>query len=209
MTIAIIGSGRIGSGLARRWRQAGHDIVFAARQPSDAALQALCAELGARAATVPEAVRAATVAVLAMPYGALDEVIGAADWDGRLVIDATNAVQRGPDGTELKHAPGSSASEELARRLPRARVFKSFNAQGAENLADPMYDGVRASNFFCGDDADGRVVMRQLVEDAGFDPVDAGPLRHARLLEPLMLLWMAVAGTSGSREVAFRLLRRS
>ena len=143
-----------------------------------------------------------------MPCGALDEVLAAAAWDGKLVIDCTNAVQRGPEGMELKHVHGSPASEELARRIPGARVFKSFNAQGAENLVEPVYEGVRASNFYCGDDAASRATVRQLVADAGFDPVDAGPLRSARLLEPMMLLWVAVAQASGTREVAFRVLRR-
>ena len=87
-------------------------------------------------------------------------------------------------------------------------MFKSFNAQGAENLENPSYDGVPSTNFFCGDDAEGRKVMKQLVEDVGFDAMDAGPLKNARLLEPLMLLWVASSKALGTRDLAFRVVRR-
>ena len=81
-------------------------------------------------------------------------------------------------------------------------------AQGAENLANPVYPDGRATNFFCGDDAAGRELVRQLVEHVGFDAVDAGPLKNARLLEPMMLLWVACSHTLGTRDLAFRLVRR-
>jgi hypothetical protein len=81
-------------------------------------------------------------------------------------------------------------------------------AQGAENLANPVYDGIRATNWFCGDDPAGKQIVRQLVEDVGFEAVDAGPLSAARLLEPLMLLWVASSRVLGTRDIAFKLLRR-
>lgn len=67
---------------------------------------------------------------------------------------------------------------------------------------------MRATNFFCGNDVPGQGVVKQLVEDVGFDAVDAGPLKNARLLEPMMLLWVACAQSFGTRDIAFRLLRR-
>jgi len=207
--IAIIGSGNIGGGLGRAWAAKGHDVTFGARDPKDGELAAFCSSIGARAASIGDAAREAEVVVLAMPFGALDDVLRAAgDLTGKLVVDCTNPVERGPGGMSLKYGHTTSAAEELQKRIPGARVFKSFNAQGAENLADPVYGGVPASNFFCGDDAEGRRVMKTLVEDVGFDAVDAGPLAKARLLEPLMLLWISASQTLGSRDIAFRLLRR-
>jgi hypothetical protein len=67
---------------------------------------------------------------------------------------------------------------------------------------------VKATNFFCGDDAAGKAVMKQLVEDVGFEAVDAGPLASARMLEPLMLLWVTSSRALGTRDLAFKLLRR-
>ncbi len=209
MKIAIIGSGKIGAGLARAWARHGHTVVFGAREPGDAELVPLCQELGARAAAIGEAARDADVVVLAMPFGAIDGVLAATgDLAGKIVIDCTNGVTRGPDGMALVYGHTTSAAEELQRKVPAARVIKSFNAQGAENLANPSYGGIAASNFYCGDDAEARRVVRGLVEEVGFEAVDAGPLHNARLLEPLMLLWMASSQALGTRDIAFKVLRR-
>lgn len=75
-------------------------------------------------------------------------------------------------------------------------------------LARPVYGDLAASNVFCGDDAEGRQMVRQLVEDAGFDPTDVGLLANARLVEPMMLVWMAASRSLGTRDLAFRVLRR-
>lgn len=206
MNICIIGSGHIGAGLARAWAKKGHAVVIGARSPGDHALTALCAEIGARAAAVADAPRDADVVVLAVPFPALEQVLAViGDLAGKVVIDCTNAVER---GMTLKYGHTTSAAEELQKKLPGARVFKSFNAQGAENLSQPEYPSGTASNFFCGDDPEGRRVVKRLVEDVGFEAVDAGPLRNARLLEPMMLLWVACAQASGTRDIAFKLLRR-
>ncbi|HSD89087.1 MAG TPA: NAD(P)-binding domain-containing protein [Kofleriaceae bacterium] len=206
MKIAIIGSGNIGGGLARAWRKHGHAITFGAHNVGRAELQVLCKEIGASAVPVRDAVAHAEVVVFAMPAKAMDDVVGAAEYAGKIVIDCTNAVA---PGMQLVYGHTTSAAEELAKKLPSARVFKSFNAQGAENLANPVYDGVRATNFFCGDDPEGKRIVRQLVEDVGFEAVDAGGLTAARLIEPLMLLWVSCSRSLGTRDIAFKLLRRS
>jgi hypothetical protein len=191
MKIAIIGNGRIGGGLARAWQQHGHELAIADRD---------------RAST-EQAVRTSDIVVLAVPYAALSDVIAAvppAAWTGKAVVDCTNAVEHG----QLVFGHTTSAAEELAKKLPGAHVMKSFNAQGAENLANPSYGGVAATNFYCGDDADAKRALRTLIEQIGFEPVDAGPLASARLLEPLMLLWIKSAQAVGARDIAFKILRR-
>ena len=207
MHIAIVGSGRIGGGLGRAWRARGHQVTFGVRDPEDADVAALCAETGARATDVAASTDGADVIVLAVPYAAVDAVLGelGARVNGRVVIDCTNALNPGPT---LKFGHTTSSAEELQKKIPEARVFKSFNAQGAENLANPVYGGIRATNFYCGDDAEGKALVHQLVEDAGFDPVDAGPLASARYVEPAMMLWVSCSRTLGTRDIAFRLLRR-
>jgi hypothetical protein len=203
MNIAVLGSGHIGAGLARAWAQKGHTVLIGARDPASPKLAALAP---LEVADLAAAVKPAEVVVLAVPFGALDEVLAASgDLAGKVVIDCTNALER---GMRLVHGHTTSAAEELQRKLPGARVVKSFNAQGAENLARPAYAGVAASNFYCGDDPAARRIVHGLVADAGFDPVDAGPLENARLLEPLMLLWVAAAQALGTRDLAFKLLRR-
>jgi predicted dinucleotide-binding enzyme len=207
MKIAIIGSGHIGGGLGRAWANHGHTIVFGARNPDDPELSALCKEIGASIASVTDAPRDAEVVVMGVPWAALDDVLGAmGDLAGKVVIDCMNAVER--PAVVLHFGRTTSWSEEMQKRLPAARVVKSFNAQGAENLANPVYHGVAASNFFCGDDADAKRIVKTLIEQIGFEAVDAGPLKSARLLEPLMLLWLASAQTVGTRDIAFKLLQR-
>lgn len=207
MKIAIIGSGRIGGGLGKAWARQGHTVMFGARDPAEADLAALCKTSGASATSLEAAVSDAEVVVLAMPYGALDDVLGKIGaCAGKIVIDCTNAV--GP-GFTLMYGHTTSSAEELQKKIPGAHVFKSFNAQGAENLANPVYDGIRASNFYCGDDAHGRTIVAKLVEDVGFEAIDAGPLKNARLLEPMMVLWISSAKSLGTRDIAFKVLKRS
>ena len=205
MNIAIIGSGNIGGGLGKAWRAKDHTVTFAARDPADAELVALCKAIGARAATIADAVAGAEVVVLAMPAKASDDIAKAADYAGKVVIDCTNNLA---PGMQLAYGHTTSAAEELAKKLPGAKLFKSFNTQGAENLADPVYAGVRATNWFCGDDPAGKQIVHRLVEDVGFEAIDAGGLAAARLLEPLMLLWVASSKALGTRDIAFKLLRR-
>jgi 8-hydroxy-5-deazaflavin:NADPH oxidoreductase len=189
MKIAIIGNGRIGGGLARAWEKHGHQLAIADRD----------------AASISGAVSRSDLVVLAVPHAALRDVIAAVpDWRDKIVVDCTNAVERG----QLVYGHTTSAAEELAKQLPGAHVLKSFNAQGAENLANPVYAGVAADNFYCGDDADAKKQLRTLIEQIGFEAIDAGPLASARLLEPLMLLWIRSSQALGTRDVAFKILRR-
>jgi predicted dinucleotide-binding enzyme len=204
MNIAIIGSGNIGAGLARAWRKHGHQVTFGARDPRDAELTALCKEIGATAATIADAVQAAEVIALALPAKAVDD-LAKISFDGKVVIDCTNNVA---PGMQLAFGHTTSWAEQVAAKLQGARVVKSFNAQGAENLANPVYNGIQATNWYCGDDAAAKRIVHTLVEDIGFEALDAGPLSAARLLEPLMLLWIASSRTTGSRDIAFKLLRR-
>lgn len=204
MHIAIIGSGNIGGGLGRAWRRHGHDVTFGARELGDPELTALCREIGARAASVADAIADADVVVLAMPAKAVDDVAKQGEWSNKLVVDCTNNVP----GMQLAFGHDTSWAEQIAAKLAGARVFKSFNTQGAENLANPVYDGVRATNWFCGDDPAGKAVVKQLVEEVGFEAIDAGGITAARLLEPLMLLWIASSRALGTRDIAFKLLRR-
>ncbi len=113
MKIAIVGSGNIGAGACATVRSKhGHAITFAARDPADAELSTLAKGLGAKTATVAEGIRDAEVVVLAMPYGALDQVLEVAgDMAGKIVIDCTNAVERGPQGMSLKFGHTTSSAE--------------------------------------------------------------------------------------------------
>lgn len=202
--VAVLGAGHIGAGLVRAWTKAGHQVTIGARTPGEAALQALAQESGARVTTPADAVAASDVVALAIPAPAVDALLPTLELAGKVLIDCTNHV--GP-GFTLSYGHETSWAEEIAKKVPAASVFKSFNAQGAENLAAPVYASGRAANFFCGDDVPARQVVAQLVADVGFEPVFSGPLVRARVLEPLMLLWVTASRVVGKRAMGFRLLR--
>ena len=206
MKVSIVGTGRIGSGLAQAWRRAGHEVTLGARDPSRSELNSFAESIRARVVEISEAGRNVDVITLAVPHTAVDEVVfNLGPLDGQIVIDCTNAV--GP-GLRLEFDHTTSAAEELQSQIPNAQVFKSFNAQGAENIANATYDGVRATNFYCGNDANARSSVERLINDAGFEPAYIGTLDKARLVESLMLLWVAVAREQGTRSIAFKLLQR-
>lgn len=210
MKIAIIGAGNVGGTLGKAWAAKGHDIIFGVRDPQAAKVQEVVKATGGRtrATTVKDAAAQAEVVLLATPWGATQDAIKAAGpLAGKVVIDATNPLK--PDFSGLALGYTTSAGEEVARWAPGAKVVKAFNSIGAQHMANPRFGGQSASMFICGDDATAKKTVAGLAEALGFDPVDAGPLTQARLLEPLAMLWISLAYAYGHGvDIAFKLLRR-
>ncbi len=96
----------------------------------------------------------------------------------------------------------------MAQWALSARVVKIFNSIGYNIMENPDSGGTPATLVYCGDDAAAKSAARDLAAQLGFDPVDAGPLRQARLLEPFALLWVSLAFSGHGREIAFRLMGR-
>lgn len=209
MKIAIIGTGQVAAALGKGWAARGHMITFASREPSSERVQALLAGAGpnASAARVADAVGRSSIIVLAVPFTAARERLEmAGDMGGKVVIDCTNPIA---PGLRPMFDSTTSGMEQIAAWAPRARVVKAFNTTGAENMADPVYDGRPATMLICGDDELAKGAAAQLAEELGFDVVDAGGLSAARHLENLALLWIHLARVAGlGRDVAFRLMRR-
>lgn len=180
MTIAIIGTGNIGAGLARVFSRAGHDVVLAnANGNTEVATQ-----LGVRAASVSEAVKAADTVILATPYDAARSIANAADFTGKVVIDVSNPVTA--DFSALQLGQTSSAAEEIAHLLPGAKVAKAFNTVFAQHYAgDLTLEGRKIQTFVSADDDTTRRTVVALANSVGFEGVESGPLSNARYLEAL------------------------
>ena len=104
---------------------------------------------------------------------------------------------------------GLSIPEQVAGWASGAQVVKIFNCTGSNNMENPRYAEGAATMFYCGDHASAKAIAAQLAQDLGFEPVDAGPLASARLLEPLAMLWVTLAYKQGmGRDFAFRLAHR-
>jgi predicted dinucleotide-binding enzyme len=157
---------------------------------------------------VGEVVDWGEVVVLATPWGAVSEVLGSrADWAGKILMDCTNPLLPNLSGLEV--GTTDSGGERVAALASGARVVKVFNTTGSGNMANPVYAGTPLTMFYCGDDAEAKAAAARLAADAGFDAVDAGPLRQARLLEPLALLWITLALRQGlGTNIALQLVRR-
>ncbi len=210
MKIGIIGAGNVGSTLGRAWAAKGHEVVFGVRDPRGPKVQDLVKSTGGkgRAASPSEAAAHGEVVLLATPWGATQEALRAAgDLKGKILVDATNPLKPDLSGLALGHT--TSAGEEVARWAKGAKVVKAFNTIGAQHMANPRFGSQSASMLICGDDAGAKKTVAALAEALGFDPVDAGPLAQARLLEPLAMLWISLAYAYGhGPDVAFKLLRR-
>jgi NADPH-dependent F420 reductase len=214
MKIAVIGAGNVGGTLGKRWARAGHEVAFGARDPGDAKVGALVRESGAtaRAASVPEAALQAAVVVLTVPWDSAQEALAAAgDLRGRILIDATNPVPLTPEGLRQGLIIGhtSSGAEEIASWSEGARVVKAFNTTGFPNMADPRYGSQGLTMMLCGDDAEAKKVTGDLARQLGFEPVDVGPLRSARYLEAVAMLWIDMAILQGfGTSFGFQVVRR-
>jgi 8-hydroxy-5-deazaflavin:NADPH oxidoreductase len=207
--IGILGTGGVGAALGVKWAQLGHDVHFGSRSPESAKSQELIARAGqaSKVTSLAEAAAESDVIVVAVPWNAMVETIAlTGPCAGKVVIDCVNPVK--PDLSGLA-TEGMSASEYIAQWMPGARIVKAFNTASTKVMLDPSFGGKPATMFYCGDDAEAKQTARLLVEQIGFEPVDAGPLVHARHLESLAMLYihLAVRGGWGSN-CAFQMVKR-
>lgn len=208
MSIAIIGAGNVGMALGQALTRRGETVVFGVPEPQKYA--AAVAALGERARLTgtAEAIAGADLVILAVPHAATAGIAqSVADWQGRVLVDATNPLAPGLAGLTL--GTTTSGAEVLAQQARGARVVKAFNSTGAENMADAAYAGGLPMMPVCGDDADARQRVMALTTLIGFEAVDMGPLMAARYLEPFAMTWIHLAFRQGmGRRFAFGLLRR-
>ena len=182
MTYAIIGSGSIGRALATRFASKGITVSIANRRGPES-LGGLARVLGenVKPVSVEDALRA-DVVFLAVPFDAVRDAIGGAPaWNGRIIVDATNAIDL-PAFTPRKL--GRPSTEVTAEAAPGARVVKAFNTLHAAVLAkDPAEGGGRRVVFVSGNDSSANGEIATLVERLGFAAVKLGTLEEGGRLQ--------------------------
>ena len=193
MDIAIIGTGFIGTTLGRALAGSGHRVTYGSRHSDDGG--AAGADAGGRVVPIGDALAGADVVILALPGPAVAE-LAVEHCDalaGRLVIDATNQMG----------APVANARASLPSSV---RYARAFNTVGGENMADPVFDGVRADMFFSAPAAD-RETVETVIEGVGLRPVYVGE-DEEELIDALFRLWIALAIRQGrGRRLALHLLQ--
>jgi len=186
-TIGLIGSGRIGSQVARLAVAHGHDVVLSnSRGPES--LRELVQELGpkARAGTVEDAAKSGEIVVLTVPLKAF-RTAPPALLVGKIVID-TNNYYPARDGQIVELDQATATSLELSQRhLPQSKVVKGFNHIGAAELTthgQPRGTVNRRALVIAGDDADAKQTVAALLDQFGFDTVDAGTAKDSWRIQP-------------------------
>jgi predicted dinucleotide-binding enzyme len=212
MRIGILGSGLMGGKLGTIFARAGHEVVFSyARSEQKLKTLARNAKGNATHGTPREAALNADALLLAVHWSRVDDVLRlAGDLSGKVIV--TCSLPMNADDTKLVIAGTSSGAEALAKKVRKAHVVSTFGTVPSEVLFD-VFDAKRRSRrrpslCYCGDDQDAKDVAAILIRDVGFEPVDAGPLRIARYLEPfsLAMAQLAYEGDEGP-EIAYRIER--
>jgi predicted dinucleotide-binding enzyme len=191
-TIAVIGSGDVAKALGPEFASLGHHIVYGSRDPSQAKVIALVTQTGegTTAAKPAEAVVGADIVVLAVPGMVVDAVTRSlGDLSGKIIIDPTNPLVRGEDGL-LAHAVETSNAEIIQALAPDAFVVKAFNTLNWRTMVDPESSGGPVTIPLVGDSDAAKATVGDLVSGMGLEPIDLGPLRHARYVEGMLVLWI-------------------
>jgi predicted dinucleotide-binding enzyme len=182
MRIGILGAGNMADALGAQWARAGHDVLIGARTPAKAA--ALAGRIGARSGSLTEAAGFGDATLVAVRFEGLPDLLGQVGGllRGRTVLDCVNAVV--PPGARLATGDGPPVARLIAERTG-ANVVKAFNLchDSVWRRRPPHFGGRPLAVPICGDDVTALATARSLVRDLGCEPVDAGGLDRAGLLE--------------------------
>ena len=205
MRIGILGSGLMGGKLGTLFARAGHEVVFSyARSEEKLKRLAQEAQGTARFGTPGEAARESDVLLLAVHWSRFEDVLKqAGDLAGKVIVSCSLPMNEDDTGLVVAHT--SSGAEELAKKVPGVPVVAAFGTVPSEVLFSVFEVRHKPSLVYCGDDQGAKEIAAGLIRDAGFDPVDAGPLRIARYTEPFALLvaQLAYEGDAGP-QLAYR-----
>lgn len=189
--ISIIGKGNVGSSLKKGLEREKYEVKVVDNDPSQVVQ---LAEWG-------------DIIILAVPYPALDDVvktIGDAV-SNKILVDATNALT--PDN-ELAVGFTTSGAEELQKKVPSAKVVKAFNTVFAQHMSTGKTKDTQLTVFAACDDNSAKEKVLNLAKDIGFDAVDGGSLKNARLLEALGYFNIQLGYTLGmGTQIAFKLIK--
>ena len=190
-TIAVIGTGEVGGALGPEFAAQGHTIIYGSRDPQRDKVKKLVEKTGALAsATTPaEAAAKADIIVLAVPGLMVEEITKSlGDLSGKIIIDPTNPLERRMN--RLEHAVDTSNAEIIQAAAPGAYVVKAFNTLNWKTMVDPSSAGGPVSIPLVGDNGRAKTIVAELVAGMGLEPIDVGPLRDARWVEGMLILWI-------------------
>ena len=188
-TIAIVGTGQVGQALGPEFADLGHDVVYGSRRPDSQETQDLVSRTaGSAKALLPaEAVREASIVVLAVPGELVEEItLGLGDLSGKIIIDPTNALE-GDWDTRLSMGVETSNARIIQDAAPDAFVVKAFSTLNWRQMVEPGGD---ISILLAGDSDTAKAKVSEIVSAMDLKPIDVGNVDDAHWIEGMTILWL-------------------
>lgn len=208
--VGILGSAVVGRTLAQGFKAHGYEVRIGSRTP--AKLASFTESSGVPAGTFESVGSWGELLVLAVHGAAAEAALklaGADNHQGKIVIDTTNPIAQGPPVDSVVRfftGPNSSLLEQLQAAFPDTRLVKAFNSVGSACMVDPVYAAGPPTMFFCGNDAEAKATVAEILRQFGWDPADMGTAVAARAIEPLCQLWCIPGFRENHWIHAFKLL---
>ena len=214
MRVGILGTGDVGQALGTGFAKFGHEVKMGSRDPSQEKVNTWVKKTGSKASAGTFAAAAAfgEIVVLATLWTATEDIIRLADpknLSGKVVIDTTNPLvfsAGAPPRLAVGHT--DSAGEQVQRWLPDSHVVKAFNTVGNRHMVKPEFPGGPPDMFICGNDAQAKQTVTDLLKAFGWPVIDIGGIEGARYLEPLAMIWILHYLRTKTGDHAFKLLRK-
>lgn len=210
MKVGILGSGDVGKSLARGFAGLGHEVMIGSRSPEKLA-EFAGATQGVRNGTFEQTAAFGDLLALATLGVGTEEAIklaGPANFDGKVVIDATNPLDFSGGAPKLYVGHTDSLGERIQRWIPNAKVVKAFNTVGNAYFVHPDFPNGPPDMFIAGNDADAKKLVAQVCKHFGWGVVDIGGIEGSRHLEPMCMVWVLHGVLSGSWSHAFKMLHK-
>ncbi|HTW39517.1 MAG TPA: NAD(P)-binding domain-containing protein [Thermoplasmata archaeon] len=214
MRVGVLGSGDVGQALAKGFAEKRHDVMLGTRSPDKPELATWKSSVPGKVAvgTFEATARHGEVVVLCCLGTAVKDVLeaaGASNLNGKVLIDATNALDfsKGmPPG--LFTGPNESLGETVQNTVPSARVVKCFNIVPNPVMTHPDIGGAQPTMMIAGNDGAAKAQVVAILREFGWSgAIDLGGIENARWLEALVPLWVRVAVKLGNFHTAFKVLQ--
>lgn len=208
--IALLGAGKVGTTLGAGFVKHSHEVVLGSREPESERVKAWLAKIGpsACAGTYAEAVASAEWVFLCVPGRVIVETVealGADALDGKVVVDVSNNMASGSSGQlSLPMGLEDSAAQRVQKAVPGARVVKAFNSTGVQSMIEPKVQCDPPMMPICGDDAQAKADVAEVLREVGWEPIDLGGISMAPFLEVMTIAWVAYGRARGAYDHCYK-----
>jgi len=214
MKIGIIGSGAVGRVLGKAFLSEGHEVLLGTRNKTkDEVIKWKNENPTGKSGSFADAASFGDIIVLAVSGLVAEKAIQLADsknFENKIVIDVTNPISAEPPVNGVLQyftKQGDSLMENIQKWLPKAKLVKAFNSVGNAVMYKPKYSAGKPTMFICGNDAEAKKTVGQILDSFGWEVEDMGMVEAARAIEQLCMLWCIPGFLANNWSHAFKLLK--